>query len=100
MSGRVIVRIKTAVVDQRIIHDDRPVSWADADKMAGRRLDRRKAWAFVEGELCELCSWTQACSGCSYGFEYGSDNRGGGCHECGHHGVVRRSSWVPAECAA
>ena len=92
MVGRVIERLGTTVVEQSIIHNDRPVSWDDADKRAGRRLDRRKAWAFVDGDLCEAVSWTQACSGCVYGFE----PRGGGCSECAQHGVVRRSMWVPA----
>lgn len=91
MSGRVIVRGETTIVDQRIIHDDQPLSWDEADKRAGFRLDRRKAWAFVEGELCEAVSWTQSCSGCNYE----SEARGGGCDECGYHGVVRNSMWVP-----
>lgn len=93
MTGSVIVRGETAIIDGRIHHDDQPLSWEDADERAGRRLDRRKAWAFVQGELCESVSWTQACSGCSYGFE----DRGGGCDECGYHGRVRRGQWVPAQ---
>lgn len=92
MSGRVIERFETTIVDRRIIHDDRTISWDDADKRAGRRLDRRKAWAFVDGDLCEAVSWTQACSGCAYE----SEPRGSGCSECGHHGVTRESMWVPA----
>ena len=92
MSGSVIVRGETRVVDQRIYHDDQPISWEEADQRAGRRLDRRKAWAFVNGDLCETASWTQSCSGCSDSM----DERGMGCSECGHHGVVRESMWVPA----
>jgi hypothetical protein len=92
MSGSVIVRGETTVVDGLIYHDDSPLPWDAADARAGRRLDRRKAWAFVEGQLCELIRWTQACSGCRYGFE----ERGGGCSECGHHGIVRNAMWCPA----
>lgn len=93
MTGSVIVRGETTIDDRGYIHhDDQPISWDEADKRAGRRLDRRKAWAFVEGQLCESATWTQACSGCAYGFE----ERGGGCHECGYHGVVRCAQWVPA----
>lgn len=91
VSGSVVERGETTIVDQIIHHDDRPITWEDADERAGFRLDRRKAWAFVEGALCETVSWTQSCSGCTYGFE----KRGGGCHECGHHGVVRQAMWVP-----
>ena len=89
--GSVIVRGETTIVDQMIYHDDQPITWEDADARAGRRLDRRRAWAFVEGTLCTSISWTQACSGCGYGFE----DRGSGCSECGHHGVTREAMWVP-----
>jgi hypothetical protein len=92
MSGSVIIRGETTIVDGLIYHDDQPISWDAADEKAGFRLDRRKAWAFVEGRLSELIRWTQACSGCSYQFE----PRGGGCDECGYHGVVRNGCWVPA----
>ncbi|VXC62627.1 conserved hypothetical protein [Sphingomonas sp. AX6] len=95
MAGSVIIRAGTSTVDQRIIHDDRPVSWEEADRLAGRRLDRRKAWAFVEGQLCESVQWTEGCSGCTYGFE----DRGGGCDECGYQGRVRNGMWVQAEIA-
>lgn len=93
MSGSAIERGETSIVDSYIIHDDKPLSWEEADKRAGWRLDRRRAWAFIEGSLCESIHWTQACSGCAYGFA----DRGGGCDECGYHGVVRQGQWVPAE---
>ncbi len=92
MSGSVIVRGETTIEDGLICHDDQPLSWVEADERAGRRLDRRKSWAFVEGGLCESVSWSQSCSGCTYGFE----ERGAGCPECGHQGRVRKSMWVPA----
>lgn len=90
MSGGVIVRGETTVVDGRIYHDDQRLPWDEADQRAGFRLDRRKAWAFVEGELCESVSWTESCSGCVY-----PDGTNDGCSECGYHGKVRRGMWVP-----
>lgn len=78
-----------------VIHyDDRPLTWDAADRLAGRRLDRRKNWAFIDGRLCDAVSYTINCSGCSYDTDYGS-SRGGGCEECGYHGVVRLSEWIP-----
>lgn len=90
MTGSVIVRGETTVVDGLIYHDDKHLTWPEADEQAGFRLDRRKSWAFVEGELCESISWTQSCSGCSY-----PDGSNGGCSECGYHGVVRSGMWIP-----
>lgn len=78
-----------------VIHyDDRTLSWGEADKLAGRRLDRRKNWAFISGRLCDSVTYTRNCSGCSYDTDYGSE-RGGGCEECGYHGVIRCSEWIP-----
>lgn len=91
MTGSVIVRGGTEIIDQRIVHHDTPLSWEEADQRAGFRLDRRRRWGFVEGKLCEVVSWTQSCSGCGYGFE----DRGSGCSECGYHGRVRSGMWVP-----
>ncbi|AYO76411.1 hypothetical protein [Sphingobium yanoikuyae] len=90
MTGRVIVRGETEIIDERIVHHDTPLSWEEAYQRAGFRLDRRKAWGFVEGRLCEAVSWTESCSGCSY-----PDGSNEGCSECGYHGRVRRGMWVP-----
>lgn len=96
MSGSVIIRHGHDIVDGYIIYNETPLSWEEADAKAGRRLDRRKAWAFIDERLCTLARWTQNCSGCS-DDSYGSySERGGGCHECGYHGVVRSGAWVPA----
>lgn len=93
MTGSVIVRGETTIgEDGSIHHDDQPLTWEEADARAGRRLDRRRNWAFVEGNLCKSVSWTQSCSGCSESY----DRRGFGCDECGYHGVVRSGAWVPA----
>lgn len=97
MVGSVIARGQTDVVDGIIHHDDRPLSWDEADKLAGFRLDRRKSWAFLNGKLCEPVRWTQSCSGCSCdcGDGYGCGHGAGGCEECGYHGRVRLCMWVP-----
>jgi hypothetical protein len=95
MPGSVIVRGETRIIGGRIHHDDKQITWSEADALAGRRLDRRKSWAFINGELCDAISWTQNCSGCAYDDGYHSI-RGDGCQECGYHGVVRNSQWVPA----
>lgn len=73
---------------------DHPSTHKEADAIAGKRLDRRKNYAIIDGEVCELAEWSQACSGCYEGY-YSNTERGGGCHECGYQGRVRRSQWVP-----
>lgn len=95
MAGSVIARGETQIIDGLIHHDDRPLSWAEGDARAGRRLDRRKSWAFVDDQLCETVSWSRACSGCYSGYDTVS-GRGMGCTRCGYQGRVRDSSWVPA----
>lgn len=92
MTGSVIIRHGHKIIDERIVYNESPLSWEDADAKAGRRLDRRRAWAFVEDQLCTSARWTESCSGCTYSGE----PRGGGCSECGYHGVVRNGAWVPA----
>jgi len=94
MAGSVIERMETQIIDGFVFHDDRPMTWPDADLKAGQRLDRRKSWAFVEGKLCEAVSWSGACSGCYEGYD-GDSARGGGCDECGYQGRARNSAWVP-----
>lgn len=97
MTGSVIRRLGTTVDDAGLIHhDDQPATWADADALAGRRVDRRRCYAIMQGEdgqqeLCDLARWTGPCSGCTTGYE----GPGGGCAECGFRGVVRNAAWVP-----
>lgn len=99
MAGSVIERHGHSIDESgRIRHDDRPVTWEVADERAGRRLDRRRSYAFIDGKLCETVRWSGICSACSYDTDYGSE-QGGGCEECGYHGVVRQCAWVPAELA-
>jgi hypothetical protein len=69
-------------------------SYEEAESICGRRLDRRRNYAIVEGAVCESASWVSACSGCYEGYEV-DHGVGMGCHECGFHGRVRTGMWVP-----
>lgn len=92
-----IERLGHSVGASGIIHyDEKILTWPDADERAGFRLDRRKAWAFVEGRICESVSWSQACTGCYEGYDSDND-KGMGCSECGYQGRVRNGAWVPAD---
>lgn len=86
MAGTVIERHGHTVDERgRIHYDDRPQSIEHAELIAGRRLDRRRNYAIINGEVCEAAWWTQECSGCD----------GGGCDECGYTGKRRTGAWVP-----
>ncbi len=89
--AHVVRRHRTRIVKGMIVHDDRPIAWRIVDRIAGRRLDRRKNYAVIKGQVCSSVNWTASCSGCSY--RHGE--RGGGCSECGYQGVVRQSVWMP-----
>lgn len=94
--GRVIIRGETVVDEHGYIHhDDQPLGWPKADAKAGFRLDRRKSWAFIGDELCELVRWTQSCSGCSCDCGCMGDHGAGGCEECGYTGKIRNGQWIP-----
>jgi len=73
---------------------DVPVQWDRIDALAGRRMDRRKSWAIVMGKLCGKVSYRAVCSGCANDLYQA---RGFGCTECGYHGVVINSMWVPEQ---
>lgn len=75
-----------------IRYRERPVTWERAEAVAGRRLDRRKNYMIIRGQVCSSVSWTAACSGCNNEIGGG---RGFGCHECGYHGLRRQSYWMP-----
>mgnify|MGYP003664493551 CR=1 FL=1 len=75
-----------------------------AEKLAGRRLDRRFNYYLYNGQLCTYGTWTESCSGCFEGGEYDGlvhhylfDNKrqcsiGSGCDECGYTGK-RITGW-------
>lgn len=90
----VIERHGHEVKDGMVHYDDRPSTYEHADKIAGRRLDRRRSYAIIDGEVCELAEWSRACTGCYEG--YNSEHAtGSGCEECGYTGRRRDGSWVP-----
>ena len=86
MSGKVISRTGGA---------DRRITFATADRIAGRRLDRRKNYAIISGKVCEAASWTRDCSGCTDVGEYGAKYGPHGCSECGYSGKRIESVWLP-----
>lgn len=97
MAGSVIQRNGTTTKpDGTIEHEDVPATWETADALAGHRVDRRRTYAIIDGELCDLARWSDACTGCTEVPEMtiGPD-RGIGCHECGHTGRRRNSYFVP-----
>lgn len=95
----VIERRGHTITDDGCIHyDEVPSSYEAADAIAGKRVDRRRNYCIMDGKLHESVSWTQPCSGCGSGSEY-DDGVRGGCRECGYHGVVRSSMWMPIDTA-
>lgn len=82
-----------------------PVSYKDADKLAGLRVDRRckqyystddkKPCKSTGAVLFKSATVRMSCSGCSDDSEYSTQAVGAGCSECGYHGVVRVSFPVP-----
>jgi hypothetical protein len=80
---------------QGFIHyDDRPSTYEAAEKLAGRRLDRRRVYCIADGEVRELARWSQACSGCHEGHDI-FHGAGHGCSECGYTGRRHEAHWVP-----
>lgn len=91
----VIIRQGHSIDDKGgIRYDDRPSTYAAADRLAGRRLDRRRNYAIIDGAVHEAAQWSQACSGCYSGRDvtYGVGN---GCSECGYTGRRRSGFWAP-----
>ena len=72
-----------------------PTTYERAEAVAGRRLDRRRAYAIIDGRVHRLVRWSEDCSGCT---EYSMGYRifgPAGCDECGYTGKRRRREWVP-----
>ena len=83
------------------------ITWQEAEKILGGRLDRRKAYYFNDdpemkefhgggGPVFDYSEWTTECSGCTetYMGQYvtGIHGQGVGCEECGYTGK-RRDGW-------
>jgi len=82
--------------DLRVV--DTPISFEQLQALTKRKLDRRKAYAIISGEIAELCRFTRRCSGCTSGGEpefCRDEEIGAGCPACGYHGKIRIVTWVP-----
>jgi len=88
------------VIEREIIYNeynqvektiDHPSTYEKAVVLSGRKLDRRKNYAIIHGEVMESAQWTAPCSGCHEGF-FG--DAGSGCHECGYTGKRINRMWV------
>lgn len=81
----------------------RELTIAEAEEIAGERLDRRRKYATADDGkpdddgfvLFSLGSWTSPCSGCADEDVYSNADRGAGCPECGYTGKRRNSMWLP-----
>ena len=94
------------------------ITWMHAEKLACRRLDRRRAYYTTEDEnpepqdswfpgavLFDYGEWTTTCSGCfesefggiRIGFRDSRGERGVGCSECGYTGRRRDGFFAPVE---
>jgi hypothetical protein len=82
--GSVSLRKFLPTTDGTTDFEDLPCTFAEADRLAGRRLDRRRRYCIIFRDVCELATWSQECSGCE----------GAGCFECGYHGNVRVAMYV------
>ena len=89
----------SAVIVRTVVNGeprDEPSTHDAAEAIIGRRLDRRRSYGIVRGEVCTVVRWSSACSGCSETPEgCGRDFRGVGCEECGYTGRCRASMFVP-----
>lgn len=75
---------------------DQPSTYEAADAIAGRKLDRRRNYAIIRGEVCEEGRWSRHCSGYTETPESTSPaHRGIGCGECGYTGRTRESMFLP-----
>lgn len=95
MSGSVIERLSVTIGNDGVIeHDDRPSTFEKAERVAGCKLDHRRNYAIIDGQVFESATWSHACSGCYEGYN-SATARGFGCDECGYTGRRRNGAWVP-----
>lgn len=64
------------------VADERRIAVSEAEKILGRRLDRRRVYALIDGQVCSLAKWTSCCAGCCEGHEAGCDR-------------LRHAFWAP-----
>lgn len=101
------IRHGYTIDDNGLHYNEEPSTYEYASKLAGRKLDKRKCYAVIDGQVCEWAKWTTNCSGCCELGEYGSGSQyydrdpkhgcliGAGCEECGYTGKRIESCWVP-----
>ena len=85
------------VIDRKIRFDDRPSTYKKAEEIAGRRLDRRKNYAIIDGEVCESMEHRMDCTGCTETEDGHIVNGPCGCRECGYTGISVMRQWIPLE---
>ena len=75
-------------------------SWQEAERVSGKRLDRRRTYTIMDGEVWVDIRYSTSCSGCNeVGECVPEPYRGSGCHECGYTGRVRLCVGVPISLA-
>lgn len=86
----------------------------EAEQINGKKLDKRCKYAislggdppYKKGQLLQLGSWYSTCSGCYESVDgqpfgdYPWHEKhgiyiGAGCSECGYHGIVKQSMYLP-----
>lgn len=74
-----------------------PVPIEQAEAHAGKRLDRRRRYAWDGEILYERARYSTNCSGCSCdcGDGYPCSHGASGCRECGFTGRRRHEEWFP-----
>lgn len=95
--ARVVERLSTVVEEGVLRHSEVPSSYIAAEALSGRRLDRRRSYAIIEGEVLELLTLSTGCPGCCDEAWLYADARGAGCDECGYTGRRRWGHWVPLQ---
>ena len=78
------IRILTEVCNGIVNHIEEDTTYEEAEYMFDLKLDRRRNYMIIDGQLCQAVEYTDICTGCN----------GGGCVECGGHGKVRHGYWV------
>ena len=91
----VIERVFDKENDGSITISDQPSTYEAAEKIADHKLDRRRCYAIIEGDVHCLARWSSACTGCCDDNEYSAPYAGGGCPECGYQGRIINSMWIP-----
>jgi hypothetical protein len=78
--------------------DAAPHTWIEAERVSGRRLDRRLTYTIIDAVVYQDIRYSAPCSGCTEVAECTSGpDRGSGCEECGYTGRERRCEGAPVD---